>query len=486
MDKHRLIVSLALLLGIGFIGTSLASYFVSQNAIRESIIATELPLTSSHIYSEMQKDLIRPILISSMMAHDTFLCDWVTSGEKSPEQIEEYLQAVKSSNDDKGGIVTFFGSEKSRLHYHSGRSILRKLNPDESRDAWYFRTRNLREPYEINFDPDFDNRGALTIFVNYRVLDKNGALIGVTGVGLTENTMQQLINDFQTRYQSHVYFTDAGGKVILSAKDSGMMGKNIREATGMDVRATHEQAQRDGVLRYKKDGRLHFLNVWFIPELNWYLFVEKMDDAALFATRETLYVNLAISLVVTVLVLLLTNMVIGRYQRRLEEMAATDTLSGLPNRRVFDLMAQQVIDGARRTGEPLSIMLLDIDHFKRINDRYGHLAGDETIRKIADTLKKMLRHSDILSRWGGEEYVVLFKGCELDYALILTEKFRAAIEARDFSYSGQHIALTVSCGVAQYDQKETLSQWFDRADHALYQAKQAGRNRVCVAAKWVA
>ncbi|MDR2188452.1 MAG: sensor domain-containing diguanylate cyclase [Azonexus sp.] len=476
-DKRQLSIWLALLLSAGFIGTSLLSYVMYRDAIRQSITAYELPLTSKNIYLDLQKELLRPNLIASMMANDPLLHDLMAQEENSAGQIVRYLSKVKAHY---GVTTSFFISEKSRVYYHAD-GILKRVKPDEPHDAWYFSIRELAAPYETSLDPDFANGGVITIFADYRVVDEQGQFLGVTGVGLTVDSLRQRLRDYETRYRRIVYFTDATGKITLSGSDAGLDGKTIRDLTGLETQLASRQSPHDNALRYERDGRTHFLNIWPIPELNWHLVVDASDDEALSATRQTLYVNLLIGLAVMTLVLLLTNMAIGRYQRQLEELAATDKLSGLPNRRTFDLLARQVMRGARRSKEPLSIMLLDIDHFKDINDRYGHLAGDRMIREVAQAVKAMLRHADILSRWGGEEFIALCKGCDRENARLLAEKFRATIAAHPFAHDGQPIAVTVSCGVAQGDSGETFEQWFERADRALYAAKRTGRNRVCVA-----
>jgi len=112
-DKQKLIITLSLLLSFGFAATTLVNYFVSKAAIRGSIIASELPLTSDNIYTEIQKDLVRPIIISSMMASDTFLRDWVIAGEQDVEKIVRYLREIKNRY---GAFTSFFVSEKSRIY----------------------------------------------------------------------------------------------------------------------------------------------------------------------------------------------------------------------------------------------------------------------------------------------------------------------------------------------------------------------------------
>jgi len=126
-DKARLIVALWLLLSAGFLATTLVSYFVSRDAIRESIVATELPLTSDNVYSEIQKDLVRPILISSMMSRDTFLRDWMVSGERDAEQMTRYLKEIMLHY---GAFTSFFVSEPTQTYYQAG-GILKTVKATE-------------------------------------------------------------------------------------------------------------------------------------------------------------------------------------------------------------------------------------------------------------------------------------------------------------------------------------------------------------------
>ena len=162
-DRRHLLLLLSVVLSAGFFATTLFGYFVLKAAIRSAIIGQDLPLTASNIYSEIQKDLVRPILISSTMAHDTFLRDWVLKGENNVAEMSRFLAEVKQRN---GAFSSFFVSDKSRIYY-TGNGILKRVTKDEARDAWYFRVRNLEEGYEINVDTDMANLDALTIFVNY-------------------------------------------------------------------------------------------------------------------------------------------------------------------------------------------------------------------------------------------------------------------------------------------------------------------------------
>lgn len=475
--RQRLLLLLSALLIAGFFATTLSSYFVSKQAILDAIVAQELPLTSSNIYSEIQKDLVRPVLISSTMAHDTFLRDWVLDGERDVEAMARYLREIK---DRYRAFSSFFVSERS-AHYYTGNGILKRVSPEAPRDVWYYRVRAMQEPYEINVDPDLANRDALTIFVNYRVFDFEGRFLGATGVGLTVDAVRRLISDYQQRFQRTIYFVDAQGRIVLFGNQSGRQQTDLHAAEGLRDLIDRILREKSGSYRFKADGNAYLLNVNYIPELKWYLFVEKGEAGALAAIRQTLYINLAVCLGITVLVLFLTHIALRRYQQRIESMAATDKLTGLLNRQAFGILIDKAFAEYRRDPRPISILLIDVDNFKSINDQYGHVVGDHILSQVAAQLQQGLRASDIAVRWGGEEFLVVLKGCALDHARQVAEQLRLKIGQQPF-HAGKHtIPVTVSIGASQYDGAESYEQSIGRADAGLYAAKNGGRNRVCVA-----
>lgn len=476
--RHRLAFLLSLLLTAGFLATSLASYHVSKASIHDAIVANELPLTSDNIYSEIQKDVVRPILIASTMAQDTFVRDWIIAGEKDSAQIVKYLETIQERY---GAFTSFLVSERTRVYYQS-KGILKTVKLNEPRDAWYFRVRKLKEPYEINVDPDLANQDKLTIFINYRVLDYSGEFIGVTGVGLTVDAVSKLLRDYRARYGRSIYFVDAGGRIVLSESAEG--NGDIRAQEGIATIADQVLSSNGASFQYQKQGRTHLLNVRYVPDLKWHLCVERVEDEALGGIRKILFLNIAIFLVVTTSVLFLVVITVNRYQKRLESMANTDILTGLFNRRGLGLLLDQSLEEARRKLQPLTAIMVDIDHFKEINDEQGHLAGDLVLHGLAAVVKENLRQSDIACRWGGEELFILLKDVDEHAAAGVAEKLRMAVEAARFQFGKNSLAVTVSCGVAQYaGVEESEEQFVARADAALYLAKDGGRNQVCLASE---
>lgn len=160
---------------------------------------------------------------------------------------------------------------------------------------------------------------------------------------------------------------------------------------------------------------------------------------------------------------------------RLRLQSRTDNLTGLGNRAHLNERIAAEIARAQRTAAPLSLVLLDLDHFKAVNDRHGHLAGDDALRHLATILRHEARRTDILGRWGGEEFLVLCPDTGLEQARILAERIRAGVAAAGFVHGG---GLTISGGVAQRRPEESADGWLARADQALYRAKDGGRDRI--------
>lgn len=164
-----------------------------------------------------------------------------------------------------------------------------------------------------------------------------------------------------------------------------------------------------------------------------------------------------------------------RHEASLELRAARDELTGLLNRRGLNELMDGEMNKALTLEEPLSLVLLDVDHFKNINDSYGHAGGDAVLAGLAGVIAEATRGSDILARWGGEEFAVLLPGADLSAAALIAEKIRRRVGATALL---QGRSVSISLGVTQYSPRDTNDALFRRADEALYKSKHGGRNRV--------
>jgi diguanylate cyclase (GGDEF)-like protein len=176
-------------------------------------------------------------------------------------------------------------------------------------------------------------------------------------------------------------------------------------------------------------------------------------------------------------------------ETRLERLATTDPLTGLLNRRQFFTMAAQIYEQSRRYNRPLSLILIDIDHFKQVNDTFGHTAGDRVLQEVARIGRETVRQSDLVARYGGEEFIILLPETASDQACEVAERLRLGIGGAPLSVLEQSLPLTISLGVSLVPVNPApglspdgvIEQAVVRADQALYQSKNAGRNRATLA-----
>lgn len=158
--------------------------------------------------------------------------------------------------------------------------------------------------------------------------------------------------------------------------------------------------------------------------------------------------------------------------------ARKDAITGLYSRRYLDEQLPQLVKGHRRNDQPISILMIDLDHFKRVNDEYGHLTGDEVLASVAKAVRGAVRGADSAVRYGGEEFCVILPGTRLAEARAIGERVRTSIEELDFNSNRPGLHMTASVGVAALAEREAVHEWLQRADLALFTAKHAGRNRV--------
>ncbi len=167
-----------------------------------------------------------------------------------------------------------------------------------------------------------------------------------------------------------------------------------------------------------------------------------------------------------------------KQMERIKQEVSIDPLTRVDNRRAFDAKIKQEFASFKRYGSKCSMIMIDIDHFKMVNDTYGHRTGDGVLRVVAGIIRKEIRDIDSLARYGGEEFTVILPHTELSSALEVAERLRAKVEESRFSYRGKQFSVTISLGVGEIREDDTLESFIQRVDAALYAAKNAGRNQV--------
>lgn len=370
LSRSRLLVFLGTMLFLGFLSTSTISYLVSRDSIRAAILQSELPLSSNNIYSEIQHDLFRPILISSLMANDTFVKTWLTQGEQDESAITDYLSHIRRKY---GTITAFLVSEKTRKYYNAS-EVLKVVREDNPADAWFFRVRQMTQDYEINVDPDMSNSNAMTIFINYRILGKGDDFLAATGVGLSVSAVKSLMQKYRERYKRDVYFYDRkGGLVLRSPAPPGAaaeipahaseeaMQTILRHVDQGDTTAEISVVARNGALASYR----------YIPELDWVLVVEQTSDGTDAILYKTFGLNFIICLLVAGLLLGIFHQTIIRYQRNLEAKNLRLERAKSARDRLFSIIGHDLrgpVGNLKTSLDLLGSESLDMETFQEIRD----------------------------------------------------------------------------------------------------------------------
>ncbi|AHJ14329.1 sensor domain-containing diguanylate cyclase [Sulfurospirillum multivorans] len=474
--KTKVVLIIAgLLLGVSITG-SIINYLKNVRDTQAQLQNTSLPLSVDNIYTEIQQRMIEPLLVSSLMSHDTFLRDWLMEGETDMNGIVRYLTEIQQKYDI---FTTFLVSDKTKNYYHA-RGLIDVVNKENSADAWYFRFMAQPEPYEINLDYNANLSESLIMFINYKVMNYKNEIIGATGVGVKIMNIEAMLNSFKTKYKYDVYFVSESGEITLFAKGLNKRG-NISTIEGLkEIKESVFKGEKSQFEYKGKEGE-YLLNTKYIDKLKLHLFVEINKKEYINEIKKTFYVNLSISLLVTLLVTLIIIYTINIYQNQLVQLANEDALTGLANRRKFNEQFEKRYKLYKKGVNRLTLLLIDIDDFKEVNDTFGHLVGDDTLMRVAEILRTELRVSDIIARWGGEEFALLLVDVLPQKAMEIAQKICHAIREDALLQDMLQQKLTVSIGLGELTSLESQDGLVHKVDLALYEAKKAGKDQVIVA-----
>lgn len=474
--KFRIQINILILatIVIGFISVCITSSITYNKIIRDDIKNIS-KLTATNIYSDISNELTKPIFVSLTMANDSFLKSWlkdeiIQDSKEHEEKLVEYLNGIKEKYDYDS---VFLVSNNSNIYYHFN-GINKVVSTENEHDQWYYSFLNTNKAYELVIDTDEANENRLSIFINCRVEDEDGNLLGVTGVGLELNQVQQLLETFSNDFALDAMLFDEKGNVLIHSNSSIMDKKNI-----FDIGILNQNKEELlnnfyslGTYEYKESQSSGYLITRYIDDLNWYLLVKK-DTAILMDTFEKqLFNEFFIIIPVVVCVLFIVSKLVKKNDEKLRHLAKLDTLTNVLNRRGFNEALEQKLQ-VDSLQEAFYVFVLDIDHFKKINDSYGHLIGDNVIKLVGHLLKETIKDKGIIARWGGDEFTGYLYGSEIEICAIVDQIFLSIGEDSQL----KEYPITISLGLTASSKIDTVDTILSRADKALYQAKENGRNR---------
>jgi len=358
---------------------------------------------------------------------------------------------------------------------------LKTVSLQDSHDIWYYLFKSLNKPYALDLDTDEAAHGKMTVFINHRLETSDGEFLGVTGVGLQVADIGDRLRDYQKRFEHLIYLIDSDGIVQVHPDESLIENASITSMDGIrsissEILATKSEV---GIFEYTDSGGVKDISVRYIPEFDWFLIVEKDEGGSLVSARNALIRNIIIGLIITGITSALVVIIIRNYNQQLEQLATHDQLTGLLNRRTFNILLKKNLASAKRYHKSLSLLFIDIDDFKSINDQYGHTMGDEVLQKIAAAMAAEMRQDDVIARWGGEEFIIMFPNTDQEQAKVAASRIKTAAESIEVESIEKQKVCTVSIGITSYDGlSEIIPDLLKQADEALYVSKLNGKDRI--------
>ncbi|WP_252981457.1 cache domain-containing protein [Aliarcobacter butzleri] len=296
-SKYKVVVLITILLIFFSILLSVVNYIVSLNNAQNQLKEQALPLSLDNIYTDIQKNIIQPYLVSSMMANDTFVQEWLTNDEENNQRIERYLEAIKNKYDM---FNTFLVSDKTK-NYYTQSGFVEKVDENNPTDKWYFNFKNTQNKHEINLDFNEHLSNNLIMFINYKIFNKDYHFLGATGVAIKISYIDDLLKSFRSKHKFIVTFFNEDGKVILSERQINNK-TNLDEYEGLKEYKDLILSKKANTIEYSNKGNSYILNTKYIPELDLYLTIQANLSDFTKDAHHVFYLNLVGSVLVTFII----------------------------------------------------------------------------------------------------------------------------------------------------------------------------------------
>jgi len=382
-----------------------------------------------------------------------------------------YLNGMKV----KYGYSSAFLVSGNTGNYYNTQGVLKKISTADNHDVWFYDFVGSGKDYALDVDTDQANGDTLSIFINSRIMNLGDEGASVIGVGLEMREIQSILAYYNQLLDLDIILIDPKGFVQV-ATDESVIGKvnYFSQLDNPDMKGRILENKEDfEILRPEGSRNDNYVFTKYIEDLDWYIVVKNNPEAFQTALFRQQLVNLAIGIAVVLMVVCITVILTRRYQRRIMQLATTDVLTGLFNRRAMGEELNRTLADSDKNRRPLCLFIFDIDDFKKVNDTHGHVAGDAVLARTASVAREYLKES-LIFRLGGDE----FAGTVDQYlagAEVTLEGLRNRIE-KDEELSAYQ--LTISIGVAEHVAGQTQDQLMYRADQAMYRAKEIGKNMV--------
>ncbi len=464
MRKQRSLFGL--LLGIILV-ICYASYIAISNIVVEQSRLQQQSVAP--VFSLVVEELYKPVHTAQALASAGVLSNLLTEQELDQKAVTNYLKALQNKLD----MLVFVASEKHQIQINSDGS---SLDLQKQPIQWYPKMKAMNG----NIFAVLGNRQNVHLYVDIKIYSDQGEFLGFIGVGKSLESFWNVFQQYKAKNGYDLLFVNKENQVLLSSLiDFQAQFKDVVNLNELDwYKNTEDTLAKMANLSsivIQIDDEDHVVTQFNLPQLNWRLFLISPMAKRQAEINYAFFINGAQLAGILISILLVIYAAFAYQRRNIESRINIDPLTKLPNR---DKISQWFED--QSNGEiNLAVIMIDIDHFKNINDTHGHNAGDKVIKMVVSMINENIREQDLAGRWGGEEFILFLPNTSLKVATQRVEHIRQTLETTPIAVNEQLLTVTASFGVTHSLQPETLESIVAQADSALYKAKQQGRNRVC-------
>lgn len=455
---------------------SLAGYFVVGNLVSSQ--SQQHQQSVSPIFGLIESELVEPLHIATTLDKVGAYSEYFTQQE--PDQ--ETLVAQLKDYSERFDLEFYVAHEKSRKQFNSDGRVFDLI---DGKVIWYF---TLKDETDNPIQAVLGKREDVHLYIDIRQLDEQGEFIGFVGVGKSLDDFIGSFKKFKSQYGHEFIFVNNREEIVLSSRQDLLPKSTQKTSDDIGIKKVSSlpwfenfASQTKGLVEPSLvvpsgDGDL-LISQFRIESLNWSIYLL----TPLSARQQEVGKSFALYIGVGMLILfVLYRLIYHAFYYYLDTMSKKfnfDPLTKLANRRYAQLFFKR----KRKKHRATAVLMIDLDHFKRINDNYGHKAGDLMLQAIADLLSHLVRKNDLVVRWGGEEFVIIMPDTNLAQATAMAHKCRETIEQAKVNISNKTLSTTASIGVAySRNLNDTLSLMVEWADKVMYQAKHKGKNQVQV------
>lgn len=479
MKRHTLLytnILICFIIIVGFTGTVVINYSSNKQVLQSELENVSL-LASEGISLELNTILDKPLTAVRTMANDYMLKLWLDKEESMTDVVKkEQMQNYLTNFQKKFGYEQVYVISPYTKNCYTNGQMLQKIKPDTQKDQWYYNFLHENAETEIIIDEAGTNDKTLALDIICK-MSGIGKKEGVIGITIKSNYLQRILENYEKNFGLKAYLMDEEGKKMVSSKEVSLTKESANlydnPALGNYRKQITDNHTSKEVRWYEGNKEETCYVTQYVPNLNWYIVVEKGASDMYHSFREESVQKVLIMLVILMLVLFVISKVIQKYNSEIVKVESLDALTKIPSRKSFNAAFTKMLKRQNCTG--YSLFLFDIDRFKHINDEEGHLYGDKVLHHVARVAEDRISGRGIVARWGGDEFVGVLYNREEKVENILKD----IVDSLRTPSENIKIRITLSVGVTKISSGKNLQDLIEEADEALYRAKENGRNQIC-------